>query len=105
MSPPVLAIAGSIPFLFLFPALLGAFICDSWSELSPTRVKDALFESPHYFKTTFFSMLALTGALAAIWLPDESSPFWRVPLAIVGGTLAGALIGLLRRDAESVVEQ
>jgi hypothetical protein len=103
-SGPVVGFGIGLPVALIFPGLLGALVCDGWSELAPDRLKDAFWRSPNYVGTTFYSMLALATSLSAVWLVD-GSPVWRAPIAVGFATLAGTLCGLMRRDAESVVQE
>ncbi|HZU98437.1 MAG TPA: hypothetical protein VFF73_17145 [Planctomycetota bacterium] len=104
MSSLPLALGAGIPIAIIFPACMGALITDSIQELSPSHLKEALFQSPFYMRTMLLSMIALVGGLLAVWLPSEESPLWRAPLAVIGVTFASALIGLLRRDAETMID-
>jgi len=105
MGNPWVALAAGIPISLIFPAFLGALVTDSAEELSLSRLKQAVVESPHYLRTTIFSMACLLGGLAAVWLPVEEQAIWRAPLAVLGVTLAGTFSGLMRRDAETMIDE
>ena len=102
-SGPVTGLAAGLPLALLFPAVLGALVCDRWDEITPLRLKDAIVRSPGYLRTTFWVALAVAAALVPVWLVDGSG-MWRAPIAVVGMGLAGCLAGLMRRDAESLPE-
>jgi hypothetical protein len=97
-----IALVGGILLALFFPALLGALVCEGWRELSPGRLKEALTCSPNYMKTALASGACLLLALGAVWLVDGSA-IWRSPVAVLGMSVGGALIGLMRRDAETLV--
>jgi hypothetical protein len=100
-SGPVVGLAAGVPFAFLFPAVLGALVCDGWQEMTPLRLKDAVVRSPGYLLTTFWVAVSLVLGLVPVWLLDGSGA-WRAPIAVLGIGLAGALAGLMRHDAETI---
>jgi hypothetical protein len=102
-SGPLVGFGLGIPIALVFPGLLGALVCDGWAELAPDRLKDVFLRSPNYVGTTFYSMISLVISLSAVWLVPGSA-FWRAPIAVAFATLAGTLCGLMRRDAETVLE-
>lgn len=104
MGSPWIAVLAGLPVTLLFPAFLGALATDSAEELGVSRIKQAIVESPHYLRTTLVSMWCLIGGLCAVWLPSDESPVWRAPLAVMGVTLAGTLCGLMRKDAETMID-
>jgi hypothetical protein len=101
----VVGVAAGIPAAFLFPAFLGALVTESAEELSFSRLKDALFQSPHYLRTTLLVATTLVGALLAVWLPQDGLALWRAPVAVLGASIAGAFTGLMRRDAETLIDE
>lgn len=104
MGSPWISIIAGLPVLLLFPACLGALVCDSADELGFTRLKEAIVESPRYLKTTLVSMSFLVGALLVVWLPSEQLALWRAPLAVIGTTIAATFCGLMRHDAECMID-
>src|SRR5262249_11172767 len=66
-----IAIIAGVPVTLIFPAFLGALVTDSMQELSLTRLKEAIVESPRYLRTTLVAMACLIGGLLALWLPSE----------------------------------
>ncbi len=104
LSSPWLAGAVALPILLLFPAFLGALVTDSAEELTFSRLKDAIFGSPRYLATTVVAMTCMVGSLVAVWVPGDQAASWRAPLAVVLMTLGSTFIGLMRRDAETMLE-
>jgi amino acid transporter len=104
LSSPWLAGAVALPLLLIFPAFLGALVTDSAAELSPPRLKDALFLSPRYLATILIGMGSMVGSLLVVWLPSDQSAAWRAPLACVLMTIGATFIGLMRKDAETMLE-
>jgi hypothetical protein len=104
MGNPYFTAVFALPVILLFPAFLGALVTDSAQELSLTRLKEAIVESPRYLRTAVVAMTCLVGGLLAVWLPSDQSPLWRAPLAVLGATFAGVLCGMMRRDAECMID-
>lgn len=104
MSTPWVTALAAVPLVLVFPAFLGALVTDSLQELGLSRLKQAVVDSPRYLATTAVAMTCLIGGLAAVWLPSEQSALWRAPLGVLGATLAGSFCGLMRRDAETQVD-
>jgi hypothetical protein len=99
-----IGLCAGLPFALAFPALVGALVCDGFRELLPSNLKDAFLRSPNYAKTTLVVIVALCTALAPIWLLPDGAAGWRAPLCAFAAAFAGALIGLLRRDGETQLE-
>lgn len=88
------------PLVVLLPLLLGALATDCWGELTPRALFISYRETPNYTPTAVVSSLALVVSLAAIWAFPLENALPRALVAVAGATLAGAVIGCARRDAE-----
>ncbi len=105
LGNPYITAFAALPVSLLFPAFLGALVTDSPQELSLSRLKEAIVESPRYLRTTVVSMMFLIGSLVAVFVPSDESPLWRAPLAVLGTTFAAVLCGMMRRDAECMIDE
>ncbi len=102
-SNPIVGAAVGVPAALILPGILGAVTCDRWDELVPSRIQSAILRTPSYLATALLASLSLALGLAAVWLPEGFS-LPRAAGATAFVALSGSLSGLMRRDAETMIE-